>query len=329
MARSARRPSSWTEPRTLHADGWEIAACPVNGPAVAANGDRLAVAWFTAPAGGPDLEVTPRVLVAFSEDTGATFGAPIRVDGGHPAGRIDVEWLPDGRAAISWIERTPGGGAEVRVRPVNLDGTPGDPTAVASTSAERTSGFPRMARRGPDLVIAWTEPGDPDRVLLARLAVSETDEPTPEAELDGPDVEGPPAEDLIGADLNGNRIRLSDLRGKVVLVDFWGIWCPPCRREIPDLIRLYEELHDRGLEIVAVNSGDDPEIVPAFVEEHRIPYPVILDEGMAARYGVVAYPTHVILDRAGRVRHREVGGDASGIGRLEVVLSELLAEPSN
>ncbi|HEU0076539.1 MAG TPA: sialidase family protein, partial [Longimicrobiaceae bacterium] len=87
----------WTEPRPVHADGWKIPACPVNGPQVAARGEQVAVAWFT---GARD---TARVLVAFSRDAGATFGAPVRVDDGDPAGRVDVELLEGGGALVSWI----------------------------------------------------------------------------------------------------------------------------------------------------------------------------------------------------------------------------------
>ena len=74
----------WSTPSNVHADNWEINGCPVNGPAIAASGDQVAVAWFTAPAG------TSLVKAAFSSDSGATFAAPVVVDSGHPLGRLDV-----------------------------------------------------------------------------------------------------------------------------------------------------------------------------------------------------------------------------------------------
>lgn len=153
----------WTEPATLHADGWTIDACPVNGPAVAAREDRVAVAWFTA-AGD-----TARVNVAFSADAGATFGPPVRVDDGAPGGRVDVGLLPDGSALVSWIERV-GGGAQVRVRRVAAGGEPGPSIAIAATSEERASGFPQMALAGGDVLFAWTEPGQPAHVRTAAVA---------------------------------------------------------------------------------------------------------------------------------------------------------------
>ena len=151
----------WTEPRHVHEDGWHVEHCPVNGPAVAARGRDVAVAWFT---GARD---TARVTIAFSRDAGESFAAPIRVDGGSPLGRVDVELLDDGRAAVTWLERTEGGEAEVRLRAVAADGGMSEPMALAATSGARASGFPRMARQGDRLVFAWTVPGEPSVVRVA------------------------------------------------------------------------------------------------------------------------------------------------------------------
>ncbi|HEX4931913.1 MAG TPA: sialidase family protein, partial [Gemmatimonadaceae bacterium] len=116
---------SWTAPTRVHEDGWQIAACPVNGPAISARGDTVAVAWFT---GARD---TARVNVAWSFDAGATFGAPTRVDGGTPAGRVDIELLTDGTAAVSWLERVPPEAAAVQLRRIRTDGTTGPTITVA------------------------------------------------------------------------------------------------------------------------------------------------------------------------------------------------------
>jgi hypothetical protein len=158
---------SWTAPRPVHEDGWRIAACPVNGPAIAANGERVAVAWFTAAAD------TPRVHLAFSSDAGASFSAPVRVDGGNPAGRVAVLLRPDGAAIVSWVER--GGGEEARVlaRRVAPDGSLGEPAAVAASTSARASGFPRMAASGSAIIFAWTAPGSPSAVRVARAHLRE------------------------------------------------------------------------------------------------------------------------------------------------------------
>ena len=153
----------WTAPRVLHPDGWEINGCPVNGPSVSAQGRRVAVAWFTG------AEDTPRVKVVFSSDAGETFGQPIQVDEGSPTGRVDVEILGDGSALISWIERTARGG-EIKFRRVLPDGSRDEAKTLSVSSVARTSGFPRMARAGDEVIFAWTQPGNPGQVRTAVLS---------------------------------------------------------------------------------------------------------------------------------------------------------------
>ena len=156
----------WTEPARVHADDWHIEGCPVNGPSVVADGNNVAVAWFT---GARD---TAKVNVAFSSDAGATFSAPVRVDDGNPAGRVDVEFDAMGRALVTWLERVGEQGAEVRIKAVATSGEATPHMVVAASAAARTSGFPRMVRSGSELVLAWTIPGDTARVHMAtaRLA---------------------------------------------------------------------------------------------------------------------------------------------------------------
>ncbi|MCC6929611.1 MAG: exo-alpha-sialidase [Gemmatimonadaceae bacterium] len=152
----------WTAPAAVHDDHWQIAACPVNGPALASRGDTVVIAWFT---GAQD---TARVRVAYSTDAGATFAPPQRIDGGNPAGRVDVELLDGGSAAVTWLERTDSTSAEVRLRRVKRNGGVGAPVVLARSSGARASGFPRITRRGPELIAAWTIPGDTARIHLAR-----------------------------------------------------------------------------------------------------------------------------------------------------------------
>ena len=154
----------WVPGVAVHNDNWKIAACPVNGPAVDANGRNVALAWFTA------AHDSARVKVAFSRDAGASFAAPVRVDGGRPAGRVDVALLGDGSALVTWIERVGGDTAAVRVRRVHPDGRSGAPLTIASSSAARSSGFPRMAVTGDDVVFAWTVPGRPSGIRVARVS---------------------------------------------------------------------------------------------------------------------------------------------------------------
>lgn len=152
---------AWSSPSPISRDGWEIEACPVNGPAVAASSNRVAVAWFTA------ARDTSRVLVAFSEDAGATFGTPIRLDAGDPEGRVDVEILRDGRAIVSWLERGGRSGGQVIARIAEPGGQLGG-VALVGPSASMASGFPRMAVAGESVIFAWTDTNEPSGVRVVR-----------------------------------------------------------------------------------------------------------------------------------------------------------------
>jgi len=156
---------SWTTPQVLFADNWQINGCPVNGPAVAADGERVVVAWFTSPAD------KPRVNVVFSQDAGATFSQPIQVDDGETIGRVDVLMLPDGSALVCWLAGTAAGG-EIKVRRITRDGSVGPPSVIAQTDISRASGFPRMARLGDEVHFAWTEFGKPSRVRTAATNIA-------------------------------------------------------------------------------------------------------------------------------------------------------------
>ncbi len=142
----------WSEPQQVHADGWAISACPVNGPAVAAHGMTVAVAWFTAPD-------QPRVRLAFSDDGGHRFAAPIEVAAGRVAGRVDVVLLEDDRAVVSWLAEGPDGAA-ILAQPFDREGAAGIPAVISMADVGRASGFPQMVRAGDDLLFAWTDPGD-------------------------------------------------------------------------------------------------------------------------------------------------------------------------
>lgn len=153
----------WSAPTSVHEDGWRIDACPVNGPAVAARGDDVAVAWFTAPD-------QPRVRLAFSSDGGRTFSPPHEVAGGKVAGRVDVVLLADGRAVVSWLAETPDG-ASIRAQPFTQQGAAGPAVDVATSDVARASGFPQMLETGGGLLFAWTgdESGPAVRVAFAPL----------------------------------------------------------------------------------------------------------------------------------------------------------------
>ncbi|MCA1604144.1 MAG: glycoside hydrolase, partial [Acidobacteria bacterium] len=156
---------TWGAPRPVHADNWEINGCPVNGPSIAADVRRVAVAWFT------EAGTQPRVKVAFSDDAGATFGGPLQVDDGEATGRVDALLLPDGSVLVCWMSGTAEGGA-IKVRRIRPDGALGPVSVIAETDISRSSGFPRMARLGDEVHFAWTEFGKPSRVRMATTDIS-------------------------------------------------------------------------------------------------------------------------------------------------------------
>lgn len=139
----------WSEPQTIHADKWEIKGCPVNGPAIAASGRSVAIAWYTAP------ENQPQVNLVFSEDGGATFSEPVRVDDGAPVGRVDVVLMDDGKAVVSWLEEVEAGG-EIRIATISPQGKMGESITVTTTGVSRQSGFPIMEKLQDRLLFAWT-----------------------------------------------------------------------------------------------------------------------------------------------------------------------------
>ena len=150
----------WGDPQRVAADHWMMPGCPVNGPAIAASGQSVVVAWFTAP------EESARVNLAWSRDGGKSYGAPVRVDEGAPTGRADVALLADGSAAVCWIEGT-GQKAELRARRVGTDGKLGAPVTIARSAGARRAGIPRLVSMGDWLVCAWTDPSEPTRIRSA------------------------------------------------------------------------------------------------------------------------------------------------------------------
>jgi hypothetical protein len=145
----------WTEPVRVHDDNWEVYACPVNGPMLSARGRDVVVAWFTAK------EDKGQAWAAFSNDAGRTWGEPIRLDDGASLGRVGVELLDDGSAVASWVEVAENRG-QFKLRRIQPSGAKSDAVAVSSASARLAMDTPRMARRGQELVFAWTERADGD-----------------------------------------------------------------------------------------------------------------------------------------------------------------------
>jgi hypothetical protein len=151
----------WSEPELVHDDGWKIAGCPVNGPAVSAEGREVAVAWFTV------IDNIGHAFVAFSDDGGRSFGRPVSLDGAEAVGRVQVELIEPGVAAATWIELE-NGAPVLKLRRVSARGGRSEATTVGRVSGRE---YPRLARRGDELLIAWPERSDAGPVLRMARAV--------------------------------------------------------------------------------------------------------------------------------------------------------------
>ncbi len=157
----------WTKGKKISNDGWVIAGCPVNGPAIAVDGDTLAVAWFTA------ADDRPTVKMAFSANAAVDFSNPIIIDDNKPSGRVDIALLGDDSAIVSWLRKNEQGQPEISARIVSAKTGAGQTITVAENSVSRSAGVPQMISNGEYLIFAWVAvSGEDTRVLTAKLPLA-------------------------------------------------------------------------------------------------------------------------------------------------------------
>ncbi|MEW6331627.1 MAG: TlpA disulfide reductase family protein [Pseudomonadota bacterium] len=127
-----------------------------------------------------------------------------------------------------------------------------------------------------------------------------------------PVAERPAAPDFALKDIDGKPHRLSESRGKVVLVNFWATWCPPCRREMPSMQRAWTQLKGKNFEMLAVNVGEDEDTIFGFTfaTGAELTFPILLDRDaqVIKTWPVIALPTSFVVDPQGRIVYRAVGG---------------------
>ena len=122
-------------------------------------------------------------------------------------------------------------------------------------------------------------------------------------------TENPIAPDFALKDINGNLVKLSEYSGKVVFVNFWATWCPPCRAEIPHFVELVEEFKDDFIVLgISVDRPGDVAKVPGFAESYNINYPVLFADQQIGAYGnISSIPTTFVVDKQGYVKGKIVG----------------------
>src|SRR5438067_790816 len=124
-----------------------------------------------------------------------------------------------------------------------------------------------------------------------------------------PPLVGSPAPEIVLKDLQGRDVKLSDLRGKIVLVNFWATWCKPCKEEMPAMQASYDKLRDKGFVVLAVNELEDTARVAEHIRTHGHTFEVVMDQNnqVANMYGVVGLPASFLIDPQGIVRERISG----------------------
>lgn len=138
-----------------------------------------------------------------------------------------------------------------------------------------------------------------------------------------------PAQDFLLPDLQGQAVRLSQLRGKVVMLNVWTTWCPPCRKEMPTMEALYRRLRDADFVLLAVSQDvDGHKTVLPYIREGGYTFPVLLDVRgeVGRRYGVTGYPETFIIDRQGNIVYHHIGYNDWSQPAVENALRRLIVE---
>jgi len=152
----------WSQPKIVNPDNWKIDACPINAASIAAQGDKVAVAWYTA------AKDQPKVQIAFSSDAGVTFGKPVMVSTGKSFGYASVALDADGTAYVSWLEDSAKGPTRLLVRTVSPAGAAGTPVQLAE-GGRMTLGYPKIFHSPAGTLVAWGNGRPGEKIQTARV----------------------------------------------------------------------------------------------------------------------------------------------------------------
>jgi thiol-disulfide isomerase/thioredoxin len=141
-----------------------------------------------------------------------------------------------------------------------------------------------------------------------------------------------PAPGFSLKDMDDELHALQDYHGKVILLNFWATWCPPCRHEMPALEKLYLQFRERDFVVLAVNQWEDPDLVFAYTGDLNVfpTFPILFDpeSTISQQYGVKGLPTSFVIDRDGRVVYRAIGGREFDHPGVTGIIEQLLAKPA-
>ncbi len=163
---------------------------------------------------------------------------------------------------------------------------------------------PPASRRAPRELFFWAA------VLIGFVLVAIGLSLLPAADAaSGPARVGKRLADFSLQTLDGRTVQLSDYRGHTVLINAWATWCPPCRREMPDLHDLYLRYQSSGVELLALNAGESPDLVQEYIQQSGFTFPVLLDPGTKVlnQLGIHDYPTTLLVDPQGVVQVLHIG----------------------
>lgn len=138
-------------------------------------------------------------------------------------------------------------------------------------------------------------------------------------------VIGSSAPDFTFSDLNGQKMSLSDHKGKVILLDFWATWCPPCRDSIPHLETLYQKYKERGFVVIGVSFDESVDRVKNFRDAYNMSYPILMAEDWIKNdYGITGVPEMFVIDRNGILKSHRLGFNESLAAILDEEVRSLL-----